>query len=503
MSKKKELLNRYVDIHFRKIKDFFPMIIEEFDINKIKTDIDESNKITVEKNKIDDVFKTKIAEYLNLKFEIIKNNVTFIHNRYEMFGFDYDLADQLLYINSYKYAPGGYDYAELRDDISIEDCKNIVLDFYRDLFKDRSNDIHYIEYLMKNKTNIVFDYSRGITNAKTRDMNISYSNDIKFLLVLVHELAHAYALRDFKGNLHSTDIRNIEMESSIVEHLLLKYLKDKKLAIIKDEDGIRPVNDEDIETHFLCEYNIITTAAMRILDEVDFILSFDELDVINKDFLDVFQSNSAYDYNYIDQAAFINEILNHYIDSSLVTLNMKSLNEELKNVSLYTTSDLDSFEGTIRYFISKIVALHFRNIYDEKEKEKFIEFFSKKNYYNVEDFIYLFGLEINDLSAVAISIAKKYEEIAEKKNLEYEPNPLVPKNFMKEVTIYYKHLLENKDDYDPARQQQIILERQLFSMFNQYEVSSDIYPFDIRYQFDDSDVEKFESIKNKLLNLRN
>ena len=247
MSRKRELLNHYVDYNFRNIKYFFPMLVEEIDVKKIKEDIDEEDRIPKVKEQIDNAFKNKLCEYLNSKFDIAKMNIQFLDSEYNLFEFDYELCDKMLWFLNYKWTKVRKDFPELVDDFTIDDAKNILKDFYKDLFHNNPNDYNYIEYIIDNKIKIVYEDERAVTDVNSQDVKISYTPDLLFLIVLAHETAHSYSYFKKDDLLGEVDIRNVEIESSFIEKLFIKYLIDNKYPIIREDNKIRSVNEEDYE----------------------------------------------------------------------------------------------------------------------------------------------------------------------------------------------------------------------------------------------------------------
>ena len=503
MSKKKELLEHYVDYRFKNIKYFFPQTISMFDIKKVKEDINEDNKVTIEKEKIDNIFMTNIGEYLGTKFNIMKNNLTFIGNRYEEFDLDYEVADKLLWFHDYRTKKTEVEIAELRDDLDINDCKKIIYDFYKDLLGDNPNDVAIIEYLLNNKVNIIYNrFERGITDGD-KNINLSFTNDLNFLIVLVHEISHAFAFSKTSIPIGCEDVRNVEAESYFIEKLFIKYLKDKKLPILKDDNGVRSINDEHLEKYFLLSYSEILSVSYNIIDEGDIIKSIDDDNIIDKEFISDYICNSPYEYNYIIQANFVNDILDNYILDNEKNIDYHELKEIEKDDQIYMTKLIDSYEGHIRYLISRLLSWYFVDIYDdERQIKKFKDFIRQKRDYSSEEFAYLFNIELDDALAIETNLYDKFRRLAPKYNIEVTSNTRMPKDYINEELEYYKKLVNRTKACDDKKQEEMIIVKKMFDLFDTSDVGLNMYPFRIEYQVDDCDVEKYEEYKKKILELR-
>ena len=502
MSKKKELLNRYIDINFRYIKYFFPMLIEEIDISKLKEEINDNNKVAREKEKIDIVFKDKICEYLDAKFDIAKKNLLFLDNEYDKFDFDYELCNKLLWLLNYKYKEIDIEFPTLRDDFTIKDAKKIVKDFYREILKNNPNDVNLMNYIIDNKLNIIYDNERAFTDVKTSDINITYANDLSFLIVIAHELAHSYAYFRKTNLMGSEDVRNVEIESSFVEKLLLKYLKENKFPIIRENNNNRPVNEEDIDKYYAAVFYSTLTYAYRIIDEMDFIDNLSEDFVINRQNFDDYVSNSPYEYNYIVQADFINDILDNYIPEETKNINIKDLKEVSKKLNIYNYNEFGSFKFSIRYVFSYLMSLFFDDISkEEKNINYFIEFLDNKNDYSCKDLIDLFSIDIEDTMTLPTAFLLKYKDILNKKGDELKINPYITQDFINsEIKNYKKMIKKNKDDKG-LEQKKMILIRKIFHLLDKTKINNDMYPFDISSQLDDADVDKIDELEKKLIQL--
>ena len=503
MERKKELLDHYVDYCFRNIKYFFPTMISMFDVKKIKEDIDINNRTVTEKNKIDDIFKTNLTEYLNTKFNFIKNNETFVYNRHEDFDFDYEVADKILWFHNYTTNGAEIYYPELRDDYGINDCKEVVFDFYKDLLGDNPNDIEIIKNILNNKINIIFNKNdRPVTNGD-KEIDICFRNDLCFLMALVHEMSHAFAFSKTNIPIEYEDVRNMEAESLFIEKLFLKYLNDRKLPIFKDDAGARCINNEDLEKYFLVSYLEIISNSIRILDEKDIINTINDDNIINKDFLDDYNYNNPYEYHYIVQASFVNEIFDDYLIEELKNLDYYQLKEIEKYVQKYSTKLIDSYEGHIRYLLSGILSCYFVGIFDDKRQiDSFKDFIRQKRDYSCEELAFLFNIELDDALAIITDLYDKFKKIAPKYNIEVTSNPKIQQEYFDVELSYYKKLVEQTKKCDNKKQDEMKIVKKMFDLFDAPNVGLNMYPFEINYQLDDCDVEKYEDYKKKILRLR-
>lgn len=503
MERKEELLRNLVNIRFRRLKFFFPMLIDEIDINEIKEDIDYNGSITNEKKKIDDKFKDLIGDYLNTKFNVISQNITFLKTDHELFDFEYDLANKLLCFNNYTIIDDEMSFSELSDDISIKDCKNIIIDFYSELLQDYPDDIKLIKKITNEKVNVVYDQIRSVTNVETKDIDISYSNYFDFLIIFVHEVSHAFALSKTSISFYDQDVRNIETESQFIEKLFIKYLDDKKIPIFKCESGSRPINQDDKDNYFLFCYYHLLEKSFKILNEIDFIRTIDEDNILDREFIDDYLYNSPYEYNYIYQAKIINDVMDNYMKEEEKRLNYYQLKLRTKETDLYLTDDLKSFEEPIRYYLSGILSLYFYDICDDKKQvKKFVEFLRQKGEYSIEEVAILFNIDIDETFIIVTKIFEKYREIVKKKGINVPIPPMAGEEFINEELLSYNTLLERAKTSDDKHQKELIIVKKLFDLLGTNNINLNIYPFDISYQLDDCDVEKYEDYRKQILKLR-
>ncbi len=499
MSKKVELLKHYADYKYRYLKYYFPMIIEEVPIKEIKKQFNDEEKVTVQKNKVDNIIKDKLCEYLNTKFDIVKQNLLFLDNEYEKFGFDYELCDKMLWFVNYKWSKYDNEYLQLVDDFTISDSINLVKEFYNDLLKDNPNDVTAVNYIINNKINVVYTPDRAITDVSTSDINLTYTPDLSFLVVLAHEIAHAYAYYKTDNLMGSQDIRTVEIESSFIEKLFLKYLKEKQYPIIKDEKEIRGLNDKDLESYFISIFYSTLTYAFKIVDEKDFIDNLNEDRIINRDTFNDYLSYSPYEYNYIVQATFINDILDDYIYDDLKKIPIDEMKESLNEIGLYKHNEFGSFKFAVRYVGSYLLATYFDDIIDDEENVKnFIEFLNCKNDYSYADICNLIGLEVDDAITLPTVFMKKYLDIMNKDEIKVKRYPYITDEYVESDMNEYSKIIEKNKKSDRVEQEKMKLVRKMFHYYNSTKISTDLYPFNSISQLDDNEIDDLELVKKKL-----
>ena len=499
MSKKEELLKHYADYRYRCLRYYFPMVIDDVPIKEIKEDINDEERICFQKEKIDNVFKDKICEYLNTKFDIVKLNLNFVNNEYEKYEYDYELCDKMLWFINYKLLKQEIEYPELVDDFSIKDSINLVKEFYSELLKDNPNDVNVINYIADKKIEVVYEPDRSVTDVGTSDISVAYTPDLLFLIVLVHEIAHAYAYYKTDTLMGTYDIRTTEIESSFVEKLFLKYLKEKGYPIIRDENGIRSVNDNDLETYFLSTFYSTITHAYKIIDEKDFIDNLGEDFEINRDSFNDYLNYSPYNIDYIAQATFINEILDDYLPEEYKRVPKETMKESLEDLFVYNYNEFGTFTFAARYIGCYLLSSYFEDIMDDEKSIKYFkEFLNSKNDYSFSDTCDLFGIDVNDTITLPTMYMQKYLDIINKKELKVRRFPYVTDEYVKTDMDYYNEVIKKTKESDGSMQDEMILLRKLFHLYNKTKISKDMYPFDINSQLDDNDVEEIEIIKKKL-----
>ena len=224
MKKNKKLLLTYLFSIYDKIKNNYPFLAQQIDINSLKDEIITSNKGIHElKSKIDEIYMDELSNYLDKKREVALVNPYFEEKEYKKFTYDYDLCKYLLIQTNNKIQLCEYEMPKLINELSIDDCKNIVYDFFKELYKDDNYVMDNVKNILFNNVNIFYENIRSYSNKATKEIFIEYSNDLSFLLTLVHELGHMISsINDNK--LSRTDARLIEIESSIMEKLFLKCL---------------------------------------------------------------------------------------------------------------------------------------------------------------------------------------------------------------------------------------------------------------------------------------
>ena len=502
MSKKVELLKHYADYQYRYLKYYFPMIIEEVPIKEIKERFNDEEKVVDQKAKVDNIIKDKLCEYLNTKFDLVKLNMNFLDNEYEKFEFDYELSDKMLWFINYKWSKFENEYPQLVDDFNISDSIKLVKEFYNDLLKDNPNDVTAVNYIIDNKVNVVYTPDRAITDVSTSDINLTYTPDLSFLVVLAHEIAHAYAYYKTDSLMGSQDIRTVEIESSFIEKLFLKYLKEKQYPIIRDEKEIRGLNDKDLEAYFISIFYSTLTYAFKIVDEKDFIDNLGEEFIINRDTFNDYLAYSPYNYNYIAQAIFINDILDDYIYDDLKKVPIEDMKESLNEASFYTHNEFGSFKFAVRYVGSYLLATYFDDIIDDEENIKnFLDFLNCKNDYSYADICNLMGLEVDDTIALPTVFMKKYLDIMNKNEVKVKKFPYITDEYIENEIKEYNRIINNNKNSDKTEQLKMKLVRKMFHYYNSTKISTDLYPFNSLSQLDDNEVDDLELVKNKLKKL--
>lgn len=484
-NKKKQLLLNYIEIYLINIKEHLIGLDALINEEELKSSINTFDRIHECKKYIDDYFKNKMISYLNEKYELVKENSYYLLNDYRLFGFDYYLCERVLNMNNYRCQVCETINTKMNHNFDIDDCKNIVLSFYKNLLNNE-DDYSLVKDIVDN-INFVDEEIRSFTNVTSKEVYVRKSDDYSFLFTLVHEIAHAYVLT--RKNIKDKDIRLIEMDSMCMEILFLKYLEETKIEVIEDEDGIRPINDYDIEDYFINNYTMFVLYARTVVDEMNitYVIGQNKNDEIDNDVFDKLVEVSPYNSNYFITAKIINDFLDRYL---CCNVNMDSY-EKGKSV-------IDVFTNNVSYICSGLFLKYFYDILDRKEeKEKFIMYINNSDEYVFTNFINMFGLTLENYKCLSSRLFYDF-----KKLMENTCNVAVSEK-------YKKVIKEELDEYD------LLVDRELKSndlfikefkeviniskLLDTDEFTLDINPFDIKYQLDDCDVDSYEESKKKLI----
>ncbi|MBQ1496220.1 MAG: hypothetical protein IIZ40_02570 [Bacilli bacterium] len=446
MKKNKKLLLTYLFSIYDKIKNNYPFLAQQIDINSLKDEIITSNKGTHElKSKIDEIYMDELSNYLDKKREVALVNPYFEEKEYKKFTYDYDLCKYLLIQTNNKIQLCEYEMPKLINELSIDDCKNIVYDFFKELYKDDDYVMDNVKNILFNNVNIFYENIRSYSNKATKEIFIEYSNDLSFLLTLVHELGHMISsINDNK--LSRTDARLIEIESSIMEKLFLKYLKSKELKILKDSNSKkRSLNQNDLDNYLIMNYAFLSFLADDIVSEYNFYNVLKD-GKFKKDSLKEYMSESK--KNYLKAFGDINYTLNKYIPFSL-------RNEEINKLELTSLDDdilekieLNSMYVNIRYISSYLIAFFYGDlIKNEEVVDVFKTYLKDHSNYSYKYFTKMLTVNLDEVFSLSTLFIEKYKKILKKKGYKLETNLyFVDKDIKEDIDICKKrkkYILEN------------------------------------------------------------
>ena len=489
MNRKQELLLHYIDFLYENVKEDYEEILGQIDILYLKekaiSSIEHIYKI---KKEIDDTFKKELIEFLNKKYQIIKGSQYFCTTDYSEFGYDYELCKMIISMFNNNIVVYDEVYIKLNSELSIDDCKKIVLEFYDDLF--HGEDIDLIKDIIDNII-IEDDDIRSYTNLSNLEVHVRKSDNYDFLIVLAHEIAHAYVLHKSKINYKCVSL--IEMDSTCVEVLLLKYLMKNHIKVIENEDGPRELSKEEIVFYFINSYSMFLFFAKEVVDEMNLVYCIDENnDEINEDVFNDFSFMSQYSNHYLVTINIINSFLERYLNHEMELLCGKN-----------TSSMIDTFTNNVSYIRCLLFITYFYNLKDyEREKDKFAYYLKHADEFEFSQFINLFGITNDSFVSLIGPYVEIYSRLLKEDDFIIYINDF-NKEVIKKCRDKYNELIEQENNGEDLYLKRFMLVRELALILQKNEFNIDLYPFDIDLELDDCDVDKYEEHKKKLLKLEN
>ena len=487
MDKKQKLLLHYIDFLYENIKDDYEEALGPIDIEGLKELVLTSNEsINKIKTKIDDKFKSELISLLNEKYKLIRDSKYYNMTEYDEFGYDYELCKMILSMFNNNIIVYDEITNKLNSELSIDDCKKIVLDFYDDLLQ--GEDIDLIEDLLDNII-LEDDDIRSYTNINSLEVHVRKNNNYDFLIVIAHEIAHAYVLTKTKSPYKSVSL--IEMDSTCVELLLLKYLMKNNIKVIEDENGPRSLTKEDIICYFINTYSMFLFFAKDVVDEMNLVYCIGENnDEITEETFEDFKYLSQYSNHYLITFNIMNSFIERYLNYET------PLQCEKK-----TNSAIDTFTNNVSYIRCLLFSTYFYYLKDyEREKDKFAYYLKHADEFEFSQFINLFGITNDEFISLIGPFVEKYALTLKEDN-----NPVYINDFHKEVIRKcidkYKELMEKENTGKDYYLERFKIIREIALLLNRNNFSIDLYPFDIELQLDDNEIEQYEEHKKKLLKL--
>ena len=487
MDKKHKLLLHYIDFLYENVKDDYEEALGLIDIDNLKKQVIDSNEPCHKlKKKIDNQFKKELISLLNKKYQLIKDSAYYNMTDYDEFGYDYELCKMILSMFNNNIIVYDEISRKLNSELSIDDCKKIVLEFYDDLL--HGEDIDLIKDLLDNVI-LEKDEIRSYTNISNLEIHIGKNDNYDFIIVLAHELAHAYVLTKTKSPYKSVSL--IEMDSSCVEILLLKYLMKNNIKVIEDEAGPRGLNKEDIICYFINTYSMFLFFAKDVVDEMNLVYCISENnDEINEDTFDDFNYLSQYSNHYLVTFNIINSFIERFLNHEMALLCGKK-----------TDSAIDTFTNNVSYIRCLLFTTYFYYLKDyEREKDKFSYYLKHADEFEFSQFINLFGITNDEFVSLVGPFVQKYSETLKEDN-----NNVYINDFYREVINKclntYNELMEKENSGKDFYLERFKVIREIALLLNRNNFDIDLYPFDIELQLEDEEVDQYEVHKKKLLKL--
>lgn len=482
----KQLLLKYIDVYLINIKEHLINLDALIDEKKLKESVNNYSSIHKCKTYIDNYIKEKMVKFFNEKYQLVKENPYFLINDYNLFGFDYNLCNRLLEINNYRCNVCETIYTKMNDSYDLDKCKEIVLSFYKSILKN-DKDYELVKNIMNNVT-FIDEEIRSFTNVKSKEVYVRRSDDYNFLITLVHELAHAYVLE--KNPIDNKDVRLIEMDSMCMEVLFLKYLQDEEIDIIQEEDETRTITDYDIEDYFINNYSMFVLYARTVVDEMNitYIIGNNDKDEIDMEVFNKLIEISPYNNYYFITAKILNDFLDRYLCCDI----NQDTYEKGKTV-------IDTFTNNVSYICSGLFLNYFYNILDrEEEKDKFIMYINNSNEFSFTNFINMFGLTLKDYRVLTSKMMIDFHDIMKQDEYNVSLSDMY-KNIIKEELDEYNELVNRELNSDDLFTREFMEVIKIGRLLKVDEFNLDLYPFDIKYQLDDNEVDIYEESKKKLI----
>lgn len=479
MEKKHKLLFRYIEILKDNIDDMFDgLVIEDKEIYSLQTEIlDSDGKVHDLKQMIDTFFKRKMVDYLNNKYKLMKDNKFYRNTDYGLFGFEYELIDTTFDMNDYRVQAAELETFELNNSYTDDDCKKIVLDFYKDLFKN-DDDVKTIEKLIDS---IIFidEGIRSYYDIKDKKIYVSRYKGYEFLLTIAHEVAHAYAFSKTSSSIKDT--RLMEMDSLCIEALLMKYLKDNQIECLQSEDGPSTVEDYVVNNYFMNLYSMLVFYARDVLDEMSIVycIGNNDEEVIDLKVLENVKNILPYSNHYMIYGKKIDEFIDRYLITD-------------------SEDGVDTFSNNVSYICSVMFQNYFYRIIEKEEtKEKFVEYLRQPDGFAFDEFISLFNTNPYDFFMFTSILMTNFKK-------EVGDSFIISERYKEEVEKDledFENKIEEEFTSNSTEKLKFIGYKRLSRLLRKPICNEKIYPFDIEYQLDDNEVDLVNKEINRILRL--
>ena len=472
MEKKRELLDHYIDFLNDNLKLDLLGIESLINIDELKKSLDFNKSIYLTRKQIDRYFKERIVEYLNNRYSKFKDNTLYNSNRYDLFDLEYDLCFTFLEMNNFRGQFTKVEDTEINEEYDVDKCKELVLDFYKNLLNDES-DVKIIQSIL-DRISFTDEDIRSYFNTNTKEVLVSKSKCYSFVMTIAHEVAHAYSAEK-QGNFPK-DIRLIEMDSLCIEVLLLRYLADNNIPILK---GGEVVGEKELSDFIANIYTMIVINSKRVLDEMLITSCIGDKQKIDMEVFEDICKQEPYSVHYLAKTHIINAFMDRYINKE----------------------DIEGFNNNVSYICSSIFSTYFFEVTErDEEKQKFAYYLNHNGEFNFLDFIEYFGFppeKFHILLSIVVS------DFANMVNYEKEVFPIndIYKEVINQEIEEYNEIVEKELNSDYTEEEKIYLIRKLAVLLNRTTYSLDLYPFDIEYQLEDEEVEEFNKTKKRLLEL--
>ena len=497
MDRNRELLNHYIDCLYGDIKEYFPMLTDEIDISLLKDYLVDPTNIHKSKKTIEELFNAILQEYINAKHDLVKLNLDYKSTRYNLFFIDYEIAHKFL--KESNFVPQFYNnkFPKLANNITIENCKDIVFKFFSELYKGDNITIEKIHKIIYNDIKLHYEQFRSAT--KQKEIHLHFSNDLLFLITMAHEVAHAIGYN--YGTMYSkTDLRTIEIPSYFTEKIFIDYLINEKEKILEDNNSVRALNKKDKKYYYNYFYYVLFCTANRIYNEFNFKMVLNEENDFDMNSYEKFRYLSSGDLM-INDYLKIDDVLNKYLPEEYRYLDIDDLTEISKKQDEFVYNSLETFEADIRYLTSMLLSFFFDKIKaNSKIKDSYKEII-KDTIYDIYDISRIFEFDIgnkDDIYSIVTAFMEKHRKYLNKSKYNLKSDPYFTKAEKEKDLKRFKELKETAMRNAEINQKYILFAK-MADIVDLDEFLIDIYLFEPSLQLEDFEVDKFNELKDKVL----
>lgn len=370
----------------------------------------------------------ELISKLDYEYQFVKNNKYWDYNKtYNLSLNDkvYEVSENDILLNVSHDIVNGIDknFVEKNNidnyeipNIDVEQMKEIVINFFMIINPNFSNRIKFIlsnTTFIKYDDNISSDFQRSVTNSN--GIKLYYKNDLKSLVTLAHEISHGISNLDDNCKFNNANKVNsfAEIESELTEEMFLDYLKNINLQIRdkNSNEGIRNLNDNDIDDINYNKYKSVAYLSYRAIDELEFkkIIKNKKISNIDAKFIDELSISKNIGKEEIIKKVerFIKE---YYPGDTLMHNYLGKKNYDLKNGK--------HLSNECRFIYAYCFLEKFNNMnLDYKEKCEFYKnYLENAKNMSFQSVLQSFNVNLFDLHSFSNEFIEKFNQLSNKNN---------------------------------------------------------------------------------------